>query len=762
MAAMVVCGRHFGSEMISRIQAAVHAEPSLSRRQLSRKVCAWLDWRSPNGSLQEMSCRKALAKLNRLGVLVLPERSRVCESGRASPRRLEIEMAEVSCRLEELGEVTVSPIRSRHGRDSKIARALLERYHYLGSGVLRGAQMRYLVRSSRYGYLRGLTFCSGACALKDRDHYIGWSQLARRANLPYLVCNDRFLILPTVQVPNLASQVLALTLERLPEDWQQRYGVRPVLVETFVDPSRFEGTCYKAANWVAVGQTAGRRDGRAKAIFLYALTRLWRQRLGAEPPRPGWGQAVRPEAARNWAQEEFGCVRFYDRRLRQRLYTVAEDFYGCPQGSIPEACGSRARSMGAYRFFQNPQVTMDVVLTAHTEATIERIRQHPMVLVPQDTTTLNYTTHPMTEGLGPIANRSDKAIGLILHDTLALTEQGTPLGILDAQCWARDPEDKGKRVRRKQLPIEQKESQKWLRSFRKVAEIQLACPQTKLISVGDRESDIYELFLEATRDANGPGLLVRMNRATRRKVEGRLLWDCLSGRAVDGTLTLPIPHSGKRKARDTRLDVRFAEVVLKPPKRLKGSGSIRAWAVYVREQPEYVVANDPIEWMLLTTVEVTGFEQAQQRVQWYARRWGIEVYHRTLKSGCRIEDRQLGTASGLEACLGVDMVVAWRVFHLARLARETPHLPCTVFFTDDEWKALCCYTSKRPVPPQRPPPLDQAVDMVGAMGGHLHRKQDGPPGTQALWRGLQRLDTAKQMYVILTSGPAPPLHESGP
>jgi hypothetical protein len=576
------------------------------------------------------------------------------------------------------------------------------------------------------------------------------------------VCNDRFLIVPTVQVPNLASHVLALTLERLPEDWQQRYAVRPVLVETFVDPSRFEGTCYKAANWIAVGHTAGRRDGIAKAIFLYGLCRQWRQCLCAEPPRPGWGQAVRPEATGNWAQEEFGCVRFYDPRLKQRLYTVAQDFYGCPQGSIPEACGSRARSMGAYRFFQNPKVTMDVVLTAHTEATIERIRQHPIVLVPQDTTTLNYTTHPMTEGLGPIANQSDKAIGLILHDTLALTEQGTPLGVLDAQCWARDPEDKGKRARRKQLPIEQKESQKWLRSFRKVAEIQQACPQTQLISMGDRESDIFELFLEATQERNGPGLLVRMNRATQRKVDGLLLWDRLSSRAVDGTLTLHIPHSGKRKARDTVLDVRFAEVQLQPPKRLKRCGPIRAWAVYVREQHEQVVDNDPIEWMLLTTVEVTSFQQAQQRVQWYVRRWGIEVYHRTLKSGCRIEDRQLGTASSLEACLGVDMVVAWRVFHLDRLARETPHLPCTVFFTDDEWKALCCYTSKRPVPPQRPPTLDQAVDMVAVMGGYLGRKQDGPPGTQALWRGLQRLDTAKQMYVILTSGPAPPLHQSGP
>jgi len=294
-----------------------------------------------------------------------------------------------------------------------------------------------------------------------------------------------------------------------------------------------------------------------------------------------------------------------------------------------------------------------------------------------------------------------------------------------------------------------------------VAEVQKACPDTKLISMGDRESDVYELFLEASRDPAGPGLLVRMNRSTQRKVGGILLWNFMAGREVDGTLSLHVPRSGERKARDTTVEVRFAQVELKPPKRLKGLEPIRAWVVYVREQSQQDLDNAPIEWMLLTTVEVTSFQHAQQRVQWYGKRWGIEVYHRTLKSGCRIQDRQLGTASGLEACLGVDMVVAWRVYHLAMLGRQTPDLPCTVFFTDDEWKALCCYVKKTPTPPKQPPTLGQAMGMVGTIGGHLGRKGDGPPGTQTLWRGLQRLDTATEMYVILTTAQAHPL-KSGP
>jgi Domain of unknown function (DUF4338)/Transposase DNA-binding/Transposase Tn5 dimerisation domain len=758
---MVVCGRQFSSEVISLIQAAVNGEASLSRRKLSRQVCEWLDWRSPSGKLQEMSCRKALAELNRRKVVVLPDRSGAYGFERESEARLDVEIPEVSCSLEELGEVKVKLITSRYCRDSKIARALLKSYHYLGSGSSCGAQMRYVATSARWGYLGVLTFSSGAWALGDRDDYIGWSENARRANLQQVVCNDRFLILPTVHVQNLASHVLAMTLQRLPEDWQKRYAVRPVLAETFVDPRRFEGTCYKAANWTKVGQTAGRRDGVAKTIFLYELSSKWRESLSAEPPRLPLGQGWHPESAPTWAHEEFSRVRFYDERLKQRLYTIAQDFYGCPQGSIPEACREKSRTMGAYRFFQNTKVTMDVLLTAHAEATIERIRQHPIVLAPQDTTTLVYTTHPMTEGLGPISHKVDQAIGLLLHDTMAFSEDGDPLGVLDAQCWARDPKDRSKRERRKGLPIEQKESRKWLRSFRKVAEIQKACPNTKLISMGDRESDIYELFLEASRDPAGPGLLVRMNRSSRRKVGGIPLWDFMGARQVDGTLSLAVPRSGEHPARDTTMDVRFAPIEFPPPKRLKGSGSIRAWAVYVREQSQPTIDN-PIEWMLVTTVETATFQHAQQRVQWYAKRWGIEVYHRTLKSGCRIQDRQLGSADGLAACLGVDMVVAWRVYHLAMLGRQTPDLPCTVFFTDEEWKALSCYATKNKVPPKQPPTLGQAMRMVGMIGGHLGRKRDGHPGTEVLWRGLQRLDTAVEMYVIFTAGPAPPSSKSGP
>ena len=736
-------------------------EPAISRLELSRRVCRWLDWRSPSGRLQDMSCRKALAQLNRRGVLDLPARDRTYGFERSASICTHVDVPELHCALSKLGKVSVDPITSRYSRESKIWFALLERYHYLGSGPLCGAQIRYMVKSSVHGYLGALAFSSGAWALRCRDKYIGWTEAARRENLCRVIGNDRFLILPTVKVENLASHVLSAALSRLPEDWEERYHIRPVLAETFVDPTLFAGTCYKAANWIDIGQTAGRRDGKPKRVFLYPLCPGWREILRTEP-QIRLGDIPPPEAPEHWAEEEFGTVRLYDNRLKQRLYNIAQDFYGQPQAGIPEACGGKARTMGAYRLFHNPKVTMDVVLNAHKEATLERIKKQRIVLAPQDTTTLNYTTHPMTEGLGPIRNTDDTFIGLLLHDTLAFTEEGTPLGILDAQCWARDPQERGKRYRRHDLPIEQKESMKWLRSFRKVAELQKLCPDTLLVSMGDRESDLYELFVEGVRDPGGPGLLVRAEKSRNRKVEEQFLWDFMLGQDVAGSLKIHVPRRGSRKARDLWVDLRFAEVQLKAPSRSGSVPAVRVWAVYILEQTSDEMGDSPIEWMLLTSVEVKDFADAQKRVEWYSGRWGIEVYHQTLKSGCRIKDRQLGTADRLETCLGIDMVVAWRIYHLTMLGRETPEMPCTVFFKDIEWKALCCYVKKTPIAPQKPPSLREAMFMVGAIGGHLGRKSDGFPGTQTLWRGLQRLETATEMYAIFTHQEYAHPFQSGP
>jgi hypothetical protein len=753
---MNVCGQHFTPSVLDRIQETVRAEPSISLLDLSRRVCEWLNWFSPNNRMKDMSCRKALGKLNAAGVIELPKENKVYAFTHKTVNLNHPDIPEIQCSLGDLCNVRVEPVSSRYAKESKLWFALLERCHYLGNGNLCGAQIRYLVKSSR-GCLGALAFSAASWSLKERDKYIGWTEGARRAHLDRVICNSRFLILPTVKIPNLASHVLSLALSRVAQDWEDRYHIRPVLVETFVDPSR-SGTSYRAANFVHVGESAGRRDGVKKMIFVHPLCPDWREALCDEPEM----RIHRPEAPRHWAEEEFGTVRLYDNRLKERLYMIAQDFYSSPEANIPEACGSQARIIGAYRFFQNPKVNMDTVLTPHTEAAIERIKQHRVVLCPQDTTILDYATHTMTEGLGPTCHTENKAIGLILHDTLAFTETGTPLGVVDAQVWARDPKDKGKKYKRSKLPIEQKESIKWFKSFRKVAEIQKRCPETLLVSMGDRESDIYELFLEATA-GTGPALLIRADKARKRKVDQQeYLWDFMAKKDVAGSLKIHIPHSGSRVSRDAWLDVRFAKVTLRPPQ--GHSQPIRIWAVHILEQVsrrEREIKDEPIEWMLFTTIPVETFADAKTRVEWYSGRWGIEVFHRTLKSGCRIKDRQLEAADRLETCLGMDMVVAWRVYYLTMLGRETPDVTCTAFFKEIEWKALCCLVNRTPIAPQEPPTIGWAVRMIAKLGGHMGRKGDGFPGTQTIWRGLVKLYGAIEMYAIFTQQSYHPLH-SGP
>ena len=756
---MWISGQFFNTETVSRIREEVEREPSLSRRALSRRVCEWLDWRSANGRLQEMSCRKALSVLDRRGLIRLPKaKGGYAFERRSRPRLPEgTEIAEGTCNLAELGEIEIVPVSSRSSKASRIWNWLMAEYHYLGKGPLCGAQIRYLVHSSVYGWLGGLSFSAGTWRLKDRDEWIGWSEGARRANLQRVVCNSRFLIVPTVRVPNLASHVLSRCLSRLGADWEARYGYAPVLVETFIDPERFAGTCYRAANWTCIGETAGRSDGYRngkvssgrKAIYVKPLCGNWRSVLRREPETAlGMGRSA-AEAA-DWVEEEFGRVRLYDERLRRRLFVMTKDFFARPGVLVPEACeGSEAKTKGAYRFLENAQVDLKTLLRSHVEATVERVREQGVVLAVQDTTTLNYTSHRSTEGLGPINTTQDGGEGLVVHDTVAFTQAGTPLGVLDAQCWARDPEEAGKRARRKALPIEAKESYKWLRSYGVACELQRCCPETMVVSVGDREADIYELFYEAVSDAKGAKLLVRAERSRNRKVDETRLWDRVGSEDVSGYQEIYIPGKGQRRARTAKLAVRYARVRLEPP-RGKALPGIELWAVYAEEVEYASNVASPVEWMLLTTVEVRSFEEAAERLRWYAQRWGIEVYHRTLKSGCRIQDRCLRRADRLEACLAIDMVVAWRIFFLTKQGRETPDIPCDVFLSEEEWKALYTY-KKRELPPSRPPSLREVVRMIASLGGFLGRKGDGEPGTTTMWRGLERLEMITEAYIMFKS-----------
>lgn len=749
----------------------VDREPEMSRRELSRRVCDLLNWRRPNGEPKAMNCRVALLKLQRQGQIRMvaaapfPAPRKRAEG---KTREAAVQRAEVRRPLGQVQPVELVRVGGADSEASRIWNELMEQHHPLGGGPLCGAQMRYLIHSGGYGYLGGLAFSAAAWRLKARESWIDWSEAARRQNLHRVIANSRFLIRPGVRVPHLASHVLGLAVRRLRGDWKQRYGYEPLLVETFVDQEQFQGTCYRAANWQEIGQTEGRgrqdrdheRPASVKRVWVYKLHRQARKQLCVAAPEPPAPAPPRP-VPQDWAEEEFGgaCL---DQRLNRRLLVIARDFYARPQAQIPEACQSRARTKAAYRFFRHEDTQMDVLLEPHYRASQQRIAEQKIALAVQDTTSLNYSTHPATENLGPIGSQPEGIIGLMVHDTMAFSLEGTPLGLLDVQCWARDGAEFGKKHQRKQRRIEEKESHKWLESFRHVAAAQRQCPDTMLVSVGDREADIYELFHLAVEDPQGPKLLVRAEQ-DRLLADGQgHLWPLVEQQALAGIRKISVPRRQKQPAREAWLEIRFAEVPLSPPQGKARYGSLRLWAALAQEvdAPEGI---EPVSWMLLTTCPVTGFAEALEKLDWYAKRWSIEIYHKTLKSGCKIEQRQLGNADSLEACLAIDMVVAWRIYHLTKLGRECPHVPCTVFFEEAEWKALVAYVTRQPVrSDQPPPPLGEAMRMVGALGGHLGRKSDGHPGTKALWLGLERLLGMTDMYKILIPHLRPPPVSSAP
>lgn len=711
-----------------------------------------------------MAARKALAALTRGGHLSPPARRpparrQVC-AGPPAP------CAPIAGPLESLGPLELMLLPAGASAGSRTWNELLDQHHYLGAGPLCGAQLRYLVRSAR-GPVAALAFSGAAWQVAARDQWIGWTAEQRREQLHLVVNNSRWLIPAHVQVPNLASHVLARVLARLPADWQQRYGYTPVLVETFVEHGRFHGGGYQAANWQAIGLTQGRgRQDRAheralprKILWVYPLRKDARSVLCQVPavrrlaPLPAAPPPVAVPPV-DWAEEELGRARLGDHRLVERACTLARSFYARPREALPQACGSLAATKAAYRFFAHPHVTLSALLESHYESTARRVAAEAVVLAVQDTTSLNYSTHPATEQLGPIGSQlAGGPVGIHVHSTLAFNVAGTPLGLLDVQHWTRDPAEFGINHKRKKRAFEEKESVRWRRSLEALERRQAAWPGTRLVSVGDREADIYELFVWATAQPGRPALLVRAEQ-DRLLAEGQpTLWAQVLAQPVAGELKVAVPRRHNRPSRVASLSVRFAAVVLQPPDRKGRLGPVRVWAVLAREAaPPPGLA--PLEWMLLTTLEVTDVAIAIEKLRWYALRWGIEVFHRVIKSGCKVEDRQLGTADALTACLALDLVVAWRIYRLSKLGRETPDVPCTVYFADHEWQALVAavHRDARAVP-ATPPNLHEAMRMVASLGGFLGRKGDGEPGAETLWRGLQRLDAIVLGWCLRSDDP---------
>ncbi len=464
----------------------------------------------------------------------------------------------------------------------------------------------------------------------------------------------------------------------------------------------------------------------------------------------------------SWAAEEFADVSLGDKRLDARLVKLCDRFSNAPESPINQACADWAETKAAYRFFQNENVEVGEILAAHRCKTAKRAKQHKMVLAVQDTSYFVYTSHPKTEGLGKMSLKKGKNVkkiysnGLVVHTCLAVTTEGLPLGLLDQKIFSRKL--RSKKTRRGKgskphdhLPVEEKESYRWLEAMANTKE---AMGDTKIITVCDREADLYDFF-KLSHQIGSP-VLVRanadrtINRNSRYAEKGVVkLWEHMGQQPETGSHTIDIPkrsktkHCKEREARTATVTVRFGSFRLNPPRNnVKHNKEylpdIEMNAVYVVE-PNPPDGEEPVEWMLLTNLAVRSFDEAYEKVLWYCLRWRIEMYFKVLKSGFRVEACRLGHAERLARYLTVMSIVAWRLFMITLIARTDPAVTCSTLLADHEWKVLFLKANKNKSLPKKPPRIGDVVNWVAKLGGYLARRNDGPPGTITLWRGWKRL-----------------------
>jgi hypothetical protein len=450
-------------------------------------------------------------------------------------------------------------------------------------------------------------------------------------------------------------------------------------------------------------------------------------------------------------------------KLRKRFHKVLDSMSRKPSLKFPAGCNGRAEVKAAYRFLDNEHVTFTSILGPHHDATIERIREQTVVLIPQDTTELDLTRpHEIMMGVGPL--NSSARVGLHDHASLAMTPERLALGVVHAKTWARDPDEfekdaDQKRTERRAKAIEDKESVRWLEGYDAACQVAQAASGTQIVSLADSEGDIYEYLLAAQPVAGvcKASFIIRacQNRALVAPDETpspewhKWLREQVASTPILAQRTLEIrgrdPKSKDdrkrkqpREPRTTVVDIRAARVTLRGPSRPGGKLADVEVNVVLVSEPNPPPGAEPIEWILLTDLPIDTVDDVLRIIDYYTCRWQIEIYFRILKSGCKVEESQLETAERFEPYLALCMIVSWRIMHVMMLGRECPDLPCDVAFDDDEWQSVYA-TVKKEAPPSQPPTMKTMVGLIASLGGWLGRKCDGEPGPKAMWVGMQRM-----------------------
>lgn len=451
------------------------------------------------------------------------------------------------------------------------------------------------------------------------------------------------------------------------------------------------------------------------------------------------------EISEGWCAKEFSELDLGDKRLNKRAIKLMEQLADKPTASIPAATGGWADTMGAYRFLGNDSADWKDILAPHVTRTQERMSRHPVVLCIQDTTELDFNGQDIT-GMGSLSY--DPQRGMYLHPTYAVTPEREPLGITDIWMWSRErrdeikaaqPQDK-EESKAKEKESESKESMRWIKGYEGVAVMAAKLPDTRLVYVADRESDILALMLRAKELGTPADWLIRAKH-NRNLPDGDKLWNrVIEGEALGG-IRFMMPARNGKKAREVRQQL-WAERVQIPAD--KGE-TIEITCIIAREidAPHGV---KPVEWRLLSNRAAPTLTSVIEHIDWYRARWEIEMFFNVLKNACDVEALQLSTIERVERALVLFMVVAWRISHLMRLGRICPDIDAELFFHPDEIRGAYLLTKKKR--PEKPT-LNEVLRVVAQLGGFLNRKSDGEPGVKTIWTGLQRtMDAAATLEAL--------------
>ena len=443
--------------------------------------------------------------------------------------------------------------------------------------------------------------------------------------------------------------------------------------------------------------------------------------------------------------DEYGKIELGDERLSNRLPRLLDQLAGDPSASIFEACKDPYQAKAAYRFTGNDSVTTEALTEITHDVTMKNINAATpsVLLIPQDTTVFNYSNLKATQGLGSIGARWTDA-GIMAHSAIAVSDLGVIYGLVAQKIWIRPPEEKGKAKPRNRQPIEEKESNKWVET---VENIGASFPEnTMVVHICDREGDIYELFYRVALE--GTHYLCRKSHNRRVKSENgdEVLEDFVKKLPEAGKITVQVPrdsHTG-RVARDASLEIKYGKCQIKKPSILPTDNHLpKSIEVYIISATEAdpPQGQEKIFWQLITNVPTNSVEEAVTRIQWYMQRWKIETFHRTLKSGCKVEELQSESADKLMKLIAIYSIVALQIMELTYLGRAHPDEACEISFTDNEWKLLYRVSNKTKIVPNKPPTIYEAMVMIAKLGGFPGRKSDGYPGVTVIWRGLTKFYT---------------------